>query len=134
MQWLSEQRPELANKIFVDVSAQTGLRPGQRWKEALRQANDRCEAVICLLSRNWESSANCKTEYLTAENLGKQILVARLEDLGDTDIASSDLNAHRVCPQSGKFETGIQRGAYATARNELSSNHSSCCSCLLFLE
>jgi hypothetical protein len=87
-QWLSGQRPELANEIFLDISAETGLRPGQRWKDALRQANDRCEAVICLLSRNWESSPNCKTEYLTAENLGKQILVARLEDLGDTDITS----------------------------------------------
>jgi TIR domain len=86
--WLSEQRPELANEIFLDISAETGLRPGQRWKDALREANDRCEAVICLLSRNWESSPNCKTEYLTAENLGKQILVARLENLGDTDITS----------------------------------------------
>jgi TIR domain len=88
VQWLSEQRPELANEVFLDISAETGLRPGQRWKEALRHANDRCEAVICLLSRNWESSPNCKTEYLTAENLGKQLLVARLENLGDTDITS----------------------------------------------
>ena len=64
------------------------MRPGQRWKDALRQANDRCEVVICLLSRNWESSPNCKTEYLTAENLGKQILVARLENLGDSDITA----------------------------------------------
>ncbi len=75
-QWLAGQRPELANEIFLDVSAETGLRPGQRWKDALREANDRCEVVICLLSRNWEGSPNCKTEYLTAENLGKQILVA----------------------------------------------------------
>ncbi|HUO38707.1 MAG TPA: TIR domain-containing protein, partial [Mycobacterium sp.] len=88
VQWLSEVRPELANEIFLDISAETGLRPGQRWKEALRQANDRCEAVICLLSRHWESSPNCKTEYLTAENLGKQILVARLEDIGGTDITA----------------------------------------------
>ena len=88
VQWLSQQRPELANEIFLDISADTGLRPGQRWKDALREANDRCEAVICLLSRNWESSPNCKTEYLTAENLGKQILVARLEDLADTDITA----------------------------------------------
>jgi TIR domain len=88
VQWLSEVRPELANEIFLDISAETGLRPGQRWKDALRQANDRCEAVICLLSRNWESSPNCKTEYLTAENLGKQILVARLEDIGDSDVTS----------------------------------------------
>ena len=88
VQWLSEVRPELATEIFIDIGAETGLRPGQKWQEALRQASDRCEAVICLLSRNWQSSDYCRLEYLLAENLGKQILVARLEDLGDTDITS----------------------------------------------
>ena len=88
VQWLSEVRPELATEIFIDVGAETGLRPGQQWQDALRQASDRCEAVICLLSRNWASSDYCRLEYLLAENLGKQILVARLEDLGDTDITS----------------------------------------------
>ena len=88
VQWLSEVRPELATEIFIDIGAETGLRPGQQWQDALRQASDRCEAVICLLSRNWASSDYCRLEYLLAENLGKQILVARLEDLGDTDITS----------------------------------------------
>ena len=88
VQWLCEVRPELATEIFIDVGAETGLRPGQQWQEALRRASDRCEAVICLLSRNWASSDYCRLEYLLAENLGKQILVARLEDLGDTDITS----------------------------------------------
>ena len=88
VQWLSEVRPELATEIFIDIGAETGLRLGQKWQEALRQASDRCEAVICLLSRNWQSSDYCRLEYLLAENLGKQILVARLEDLGDTDITS----------------------------------------------
>ena len=87
-QWLSDQRPELANEIFLDINPQTGLRPGQRWKEALRREGQRCEAVICLLSRNWEDSPYCQAEYLTSENLGKKILVARLEDLGDTNITS----------------------------------------------
>ncbi|MGH3970456.1 MAG: toll/interleukin-1 receptor domain-containing protein, partial [Mycobacterium sp.] len=87
-QWLAEQRPELADEIFLDIGEEAGLRPGQGWQEALRQANDRCEAVVCLLSCNWETSHECKTEYRTAENLGKQILVARLDDLGDTDITS----------------------------------------------
>jgi hypothetical protein len=86
--WLSEQRPELANEIFLDISPDTGLHPGQRWKDALRAANDRCQAVICLLSRDWEASPECNTEYRTAETLGKQILVARLEDLGDTHVAA----------------------------------------------
>ena len=87
-QWLAEQRPELANEIFLDISEETGLAVGHRWKEALRRANDRCEAVICLLSGSWEASQECRAEYRTAENLGKQILVARLEDLADSDITS----------------------------------------------
>jgi hypothetical protein len=88
LQWLTGVRPELATEIFIDIGQVTGLRPGQKWQEALRQASDRCEAVICLLSRNWASSDYCRLEYLLAENLGKQILVARLEDPGDTDITS----------------------------------------------
>src|SRR6516164_6054770 len=49
-QWLIDQRPELVNEIFLDIAEETGLAPGQRWKDALRQANQRCEAVICLVS------------------------------------------------------------------------------------
>ncbi|MEZ0343164.1 toll/interleukin-1 receptor domain-containing protein, partial [Mycobacterium sp. pV006] len=77
--WLALQDPPLANEIFLDVDPDTGLRAGSRWKEALRQANARCEAVICLLSRHWEASDECRVEYRTAENLNKQIFVARLE-------------------------------------------------------
>jgi WD40 repeat protein len=44
--------------------------------------------VICLLSRSWRASHECKTEYRVAETLGKRILVARLEDLDDNDITS----------------------------------------------
>jgi WD40 repeat protein len=87
-EWLSEQSPELAREIFLDISKHTGLRPGQRWKEALQSANERCEAVICLLSQAWQDSPECRTEYRTAETLGKTILVGRLEDIGDSDITS----------------------------------------------
>jgi len=73
-QWLIE--------IFLDLDAATGLRAGLGWKDELRLGSARCEAVICLLSANWAASAECKTAYRTAESLGKQILVARLEDLG----------------------------------------------------
>ncbi len=86
--WLSIQEPQLANEIFLDADPMAGLRPGVRWKRELFQQNSRCEAVICLLSPSWESSHECKTEYRTAESLGKQILCARLEDIGDTDITS----------------------------------------------
>jgi WD40 repeat protein len=88
-QWLAEQRPELANEIFLDIDPQTGLRLGQQWKGQLLTSSSRCESVICLLSKSWLGSSECKTEYRTAEGLGKQILVARLDDLGDTDITSA---------------------------------------------
>ena len=87
-QWLIEQDRSLDDQIFLDINPQAGLQPGQRWKEALRRAAHRCEAVICLLSRNWAASTWCQTEYHLAESLGKQILVARLENLGQSDITS----------------------------------------------
>ncbi len=77
--WLVQQDPPLANEIFLDLDQRSGIRAGVRWKDALRHANTRCEAVICLLSPNWASSDECRTEYRTAENLNKMIFCARLE-------------------------------------------------------
>ena len=78
-QWIAEKDHGLKNEIFVDVDPDTGILPGVRWREALKRANNRCEAVICLLSKNWESSTECRTEFRTAENLNKLIFSARLE-------------------------------------------------------
>ncbi len=74
------QDPPLATEIFLDTDTNTGLKPGVKWKTVLVSANSRCEAVICLLSNSWETSAECLAEYRTAENLGKQIICARLEE------------------------------------------------------
>ncbi|OCB62320.1 hypothetical protein A5677_11800 [Mycobacterium malmoense] len=78
--WLVAQDPPLANEIFLDTDTNAGLKPGGKWKKELVSANSRCEAVICLLSNNWEASAECLAEYRTAENLGKQIVCGRLQD------------------------------------------------------
>jgi hypothetical protein len=43
--------------------------------------------VICLLSKHWEASHECRTEFRYAENLNKTILVARLEAV---DLANAD--------------------------------------------
>jgi WD40 repeat protein len=83
-EWIAEQDPGLRDEVFVDVDPDTGILPGVRWREALKRANNRCEAVICLLSKNWESSTECRTEFRTAENLNKLIFCARLEpDVGE---------------------------------------------------
>ena len=44
--------------------------------------------MVCLLSKNWEASHECKTEYRVAENLNKQILCARLEPSAGDDLTS----------------------------------------------
>src|SRR5262245_20578312 len=77
--WLVQEDPALANEIFLDIDPEVGLRPGERWKDRLQQASATCEAVVCLLSRNWEASHECKVEFRLAENLNKQILCARIE-------------------------------------------------------
>ena len=86
--WLIEQQPGLAEEIFLDLDPHTGIRPGERWRQKLQEANARCEAVICLLPKQWEASRECHTEFRYAENLGKTILCARLEPLADTNITS----------------------------------------------
>ncbi|WP_229994522.1 TIR domain-containing protein [Arthrobacter sp. Bi26] len=84
--WLVQQDPGLADEIFLDLDPVTGIAPGERWKEALLRANERCEVVICLLSASWEASRECMAEYRTAENLGKLILCARLEPLEEEGV------------------------------------------------
>ena len=84
--WLVAQNPPLDNEIFLDVDPNTGLRPGVKWKDALKQASGRCEVVICLVSQAWEASSECEVEFRTAENLDKRIICARLEPTAGTRI------------------------------------------------
>ncbi|MGW6374482.1 nSTAND1 domain-containing NTPase [Rhodococcus sp. NPDC055112] len=84
--WLAEREPGLAREIFLDVDVDTGLPLGIRWKDALRKAKDRCEAVIVLLSPAWESSHECKLEYRHAEDLNKPVFVVRLEPMESGEI------------------------------------------------
>ena len=87
-QWLIEQESGLVDEIYLDLDPHTGIRPGERWKEALNRASARCEAVICLLSKHWLNSRECEVEFRYAENLHKAILCARLESVPDANITS----------------------------------------------
>ena len=88
MSWLEKAEPALNDEIFLDLDVKNGIPTGMRWKEALRKANDRCEAVVCLVSENWDVSYECKTEYRTAEDRGKPIFPVRLEPTSGQDITS----------------------------------------------
>jgi hypothetical protein len=87
-QWLIEHESGLVDEIYLDVDPHTGIRPGERWKEALNKASARCEAVICLLSKHWLDSRECQVEFRYAENLHKAILCARLEPVSGDNITS----------------------------------------------
>ena len=64
--------------VFLDVEDIGG---GERWKEALRQAHARCEAVVLLASPDALSSPECLTEIRKAEDFGKEIIIVLLRDL-----------------------------------------------------
>ena len=72
-QWLAESGWD---DVFLDIDAKDGLSPGERWKDALRVAADRCEAILCLVSPTWLASAECKLELRYAETLRKAIFLA----------------------------------------------------------
>jgi hypothetical protein len=80
-QWLIAQNPQLANEIFLDLDQRAGIQAGNKWKDALRQASSRREAVICVLSPHWEASPECKVEYRFAEYLNKRVFCAAIAPL-----------------------------------------------------
>lgn len=79
--WLEEQVPGLAGEIYFYQDPHTGTPVGERWREALRQASSRCEAVICLVSPHWLESGECIAEYAQAEYLNKRVFSARIARL-----------------------------------------------------
>ncbi|OLO99807.1 hypothetical protein BVU76_23870 [Mycolicibacterium porcinum] len=85
--WLEQAEPGLAGEIFLDLDGETGIRTGVRWTDALWHANARCEAVICLVSKDWVASKECHTEFRQAEGMGKPIFCARLEKLTERDVS-----------------------------------------------
>jgi formylglycine-generating enzyme required for sulfatase activity len=69
--WLDED-------VFLDLD---DIGAGERWKDALRKANARCEAVILLATPEALSSPECLAEVRKAEDCGKEIIVVLLRDV-----------------------------------------------------
>ncbi len=51
--WLSEQG---FDDLYLDIDLARGVVPGERWQEALKDAADRCEAALFLVSPDWLAS------------------------------------------------------------------------------
>ena len=61
--------------IFLELDPERGIAAGERWKEALQKAAQRCEAVLALISPEWLASGWCRPELNTAQLMGKKIIV-----------------------------------------------------------
>jgi TIR domain len=62
--------------VFLDLDPERGIAAGQRWKDALQKAAQRCEVVLALVSKEWLASGWCKAEIDTARLMGKKIIIA----------------------------------------------------------
>ncbi len=78
-QWLAGQDPSLQRQIFLDSDVHTGMVGGEEWEATLRRNLASCQALLCLISKNWEASKECHYEYKDADGKGKTIFCARLE-------------------------------------------------------
>ncbi|MBF0148333.1 MAG: TIR domain-containing protein [Magnetococcales bacterium] len=87
--WLRE---EGWDDVFLDDDPETGILPGQRWKDALFKAGNRCNVVLLLLSPNWLKSEWCPKEYDWAKTLKKQIIPILISnEVPETDLLIKEI-------------------------------------------
>jgi formylglycine-generating enzyme required for sulfatase activity len=72
--------------VFLDLDPERGIKAGERWQAALRQAAERCEVVIFLISPDWVASRWCLAEFLLAKSLNKRIFGAIVESTPFADL------------------------------------------------
>lgn len=66
---------------FLDIIPDQGLVPGERWPKELKDAVERCEAGLFLISIPWCNSVECRAEFLFANRSGKTIFAVLIEDV-----------------------------------------------------
>lgn len=94
-QWLIENGWQ--HSYYLDVSEVRGLQAGDRWQDALKQASTRCEAVIFLISSQWQDSKWCLAEFLLAKQLGKKIFGVLIEDISIEDLPREMISEWQLC-------------------------------------
>jgi hypothetical protein len=60
--------------VFLDLDPERGIAAGQRWKDALQKAAQRCEVMLALVSN--DASHWCRTQISPARLMGKKIIIA----------------------------------------------------------
>lgn len=74
--------------------------PGQRWREELRKAGERCSPVIVLLLRPWATAYWCLTEFLFADELGKKIFPVLTAPCSHSDLPGELTGKYQIAEMS----------------------------------
>jgi hypothetical protein len=91
--------------VFLDLY---GIGAGARWKDALKAANARCEAVVFLASPEALASHECRTELRMAEDYGKPIITAIIRDLSPGDERLADFRDRQIVDLTSEPTEDIQ--------------------------
>jgi formylglycine-generating enzyme required for sulfatase activity len=117
-QWLAANGwPD--EEVFLDLD---DINAGERWKEALRNANTRCEAVILLASPDTFTSPECLAEVRKAEDYGKEIIVVLLRDLEVDDRRLDSYKDRQIVNLATPPQTHIEHVSYRGDQYEVQFN------------
>ena len=117
-QWLGYNGwPE--EDVFLDVEDIGG---GERWKDALRKAHARCEAVILLASPDALSSPECLTEVRKAEDFGKEIIVVLLRDLTINDLRLESFKERQIVDLSAPPQAHAEQVEFRGTKQQVLFN------------
>jgi formylglycine-generating enzyme required for sulfatase activity len=105
--------------VFLDVDS---IGAGERWREALRLANARCEAVVLLASPDALSSPECVAEVRKAEDFGKEIIVILLRDLQFDDHRLDSFKDRQIVDLAAPPRDHIETVGYRGERQEVRFN------------
>jgi hypothetical protein len=94
------------NEVFLDIDPDRGIMPGTRWREALKVAADRCEAVLVLISRSWLASRWCRNEFDLARILHKRIFLLMTDPVPLSELPSEMRDEWQVCQLAAEHAPG----------------------------
>ena len=84
-EWLESQG---FDQSFLDFDKHIGIEPGANWEKTLYREIDRSQAVLLVLTPNWNESKWCFAEYTQARALGKAIFPLTFVTIDDYRTAS----------------------------------------------
>jgi formylglycine-generating enzyme required for sulfatase activity len=113
--WLRENA---FTDIFVDHENIAG---GEKWRDALRQATNSCRVVLCLVTVNWLSSAECFGEFMAAWYMGRRIIPLILLPGSSELLGEEKARFDRVCGEDQGIDLVLcldANGSLDIARSE----------------